>query len=107
MGGIMTEFVLVLSTTQVGDADWIARSLVEERLAACVNISQVKSHFIWEGKLSEEQEAMMIIKTESRLVDRLKSRIKELHSYQLPEIIVVPIVGGDEVYLHWIRESID
>jgi periplasmic divalent cation tolerance protein len=102
----MTEFVLVLSTAQVGGGDWIARSLVEEKLAACVNIARVRSYFIWDGKLSDENEDLMIIKTESRLVDRVKSRIKELHSYQLPEIIIIPILDGEENYLHWIRQAL-
>lgn len=99
----MTEFVLVLSTAQAGGGLLIAKSLLEEKLAACVNIAQVKSYFVWDGKLSDETEELMIIKTENRLIDRVKSRIKELHNYQIPEIIVIPILDGEENYLHWIR----
>ncbi len=100
------EFVVVLCTAPVGGADKIATSLVEERLAACVNVSQVKSYFTWEGKLSVDNEELMIIKTELRMVETLKKRIKELHSYQVPEILVIPVEEGDEAYLQWIKESI-
>ncbi len=102
----MTDFVVVLCTAPQGGSESIARALVEERLAACVNVSQVKSYFTWDGKLSSDQEELMIIKTERRMVEPLSSRIKELHSYQVPEIIVLPIVKGDEAYLRWITESV-
>ncbi len=102
----VTEFAVVLCTTPAGGAEKIALALVEERLAACVNVSQVKSYFTWEGKLSQDNEELMIIKTERRMIDPLKKRIKELHSYQLPEIIVLPIFDGDEAYLQWIRDSV-
>lgn len=97
---------MVLSTAPVGEADKIARALVEERLAACVNVSQVKSYFKWEGKLSADSEELMIIKTERRMIEPLKKRIKELHSYKVPEVIVLSISEGDEAYLRWIGESI-
>ncbi len=103
----MTEFaVVVLCTAPAGGAEKIARVLVDERLAACVNVSQVKSYFTWEGKPSQDNEELMIIKTERRMIEPLKKRIKELHSYQLPEIIVLPISDGDEAYLQWIRNSV-
>jgi periplasmic divalent cation tolerance protein len=79
---------------------------VEERLAACVNVSQVRSYFSWEGKSCDEIEELMTIKTEMKLTELLKVRIKELHRYELPEIIIIPIVGGDESYLQWIRKSV-
>jgi len=102
----MTGFVVVLCTAPVGGSETIARALVEERLAACVNVSQVKSYFTWEGKLSQDNEELMIIKTERRMIEPLEKRIKELHSYQVPEIIVLPIVKGDEAYLRWISDSV-
>ena len=101
-----TEFVIVLCTAPPGGSEKIAKALVEERLAACVNVSQVRSYFYWEGKSCDETEELMIIKTEVRLVERLKARIKELHSYELPEIIIVPIAGGDERSLQWISQSV-
>jgi len=102
----MTDFVVILSTAPEGDADEIASALVEESLAACVSISQVRSHFTWEGKIFKEIEDLMIIKTESNLVDRVRTRIKDLHSYELPEIIVLPIIGGDTGYLKWIEQAV-
>ncbi|MDD1753988.1 MAG: divalent-cation tolerance protein CutA [Methanotrichaceae archaeon] len=102
----MTDFVVILSTAPAGEVDRIARTLVEERLAACISISQVRSYFVWEGKLSEEIEDMMIIKTALDLEDKVKARIKDLHSYELPEVIVLPIIGGDEGYLKWIKQSV-
>jgi periplasmic divalent cation tolerance protein len=102
----VTEFAIVLCTAPAGGAEKIARALVEERLAACVNVSPVKSYFTWEGKLSLDSEELMIIKTEGRMIEPLKKRIKELHSYQIPEIIVLPIAEGDEAYLQWIRDLV-
>ncbi len=103
---LVTEFVVVLCTAPACGAEKIARPLVEERLAACVNVSQVRSYFTWEGKLSQNNEELMIIKTERRMIEPLKRRIKELHSYQLPEIIVLPIVEGDAAYMQWISDSV-
>lgn len=100
------EFAIILCTAPPGGSEKIAKALVEERLAACVNVSQVRSYFYWEGKSCDEPEELMIIKTVMKHVERLKSRIKELHSYELPEIIVVPIAAGDERYLQWIDQSV-
>jgi periplasmic divalent cation tolerance protein len=102
----MTEFAVVLCTAPLGESEKIARVLVMEKLAACVNVSQVRSYFVWEGKLSEDNEELMIIKTKSWKVEPLSKRIKELHSYEVPEIIVLPIVKGDEDYLRWIAKSV-
>ena len=101
-----TEFAIVLCTAPPGGSEKIAKALVEERLAACVNVSKVRSYFFWEGKSCDETEELMIIKTEVKLVERIKARIKELHSYDLPEIIIIPIVGGEDRYLQWIAQSI-
>ena len=102
----MTEFIILLCTAPPGGGDKIAKALVEEKLAACVNISQVRSYFFWKGRISDEREELMIIKTEKSLEDKIMARIKELHSYELPEIITIPIAGGDERYLAWIDGSV-
>lgn len=102
----MVDYVVVLCTVPPGGSEKIARALVKERIAACVNVSQVKSYFSWQDNLSSEDEEMMIIKTEDRLAEMVRSRIKELHSYELPEIIVLPISKGDEDYLRWISDSV-
>ena len=106
MGEAVTEFVVVLCTAPADGAKIFARALVQERLAACVNIMPVRSYFVWKGELAEESEDLMIIKTAASVVKLLKSRIKELHSYQVPEIIVLPIQEGYQPYLAWIAESV-
>lgn len=84
----------------------IARALVEERLAACVNLLPgVASFYRWEGKVEEASEMLLIIKTGVSRFDVLKKRIQELHPYDLPEIIALPIIHGDRGYLNWITES--
>ncbi len=105
-GSDANSFRVALCTAAPGDADRIARVLVEERLAACVNIIPVRSCYLWEGKLNLEGEELLIIKTEQRMIEQLMSRINELHSYRVPEIIVLPIVDGYHAYLHWIAQSL-
>ena len=102
----MTDNVIILCTAPPGDSKKISKVLVEERLAACVNVSPVKSYYIWEGKLSEDDEELMIIKTTHEASQNVKARILELHSYKLPEIIIIPIAGGEERYLQWIDQSV-
>lgn len=85
----------------------IATTLVEERLAACVNrISRMSSTYRWEGKVRTETEALLLIKTAHRLLDPLSRRIQELHPYELPEVIALPIDGGSERYLAWLGQSV-
>jgi periplasmic divalent cation tolerance protein len=102
----MSEFVVVLCTTALAEADRLAKTLVEERLAACVNIAPVRSYYIWEDKLNEDKEELMIIKTKKVMVERLQERILELHSYKVPEIIVLSIIEGYPAYLSWMAGSV-
>jgi periplasmic divalent cation tolerance protein len=102
----VTELAVVLCTAPVGEAEDIAKALAEERLAACVNVAAVRSYFIWEEKLCKDLEELLIIKTKQGMVERLMARIRELHSYQLPEMIMLKISGGDERYLQWIAQSV-
>lgn len=100
-------YSVLLCTASTNEAEKIARTLVEEKLSACVNITpEVNSYFRWEGKVTKEKEAMLIIKMETRKVEEVIKRIKELHSYQVPEIIALPIIAGSEEYLAWIKESL-
>ena len=99
-------FVVVLCTTTIDESEIIARALVEEGLSACVNIApEVTSVFRWEGNLEREREALLIIKTQSEKMDQIVERIKGLHSYEVPEIIALPIIGGNEEYLNWVWRS--
>ena len=84
----------------------IANALVEGRLAACVNlISPIRSIYRWEGKIWDEKEWLLIIKTEKHRFEELEKRVKFLHSYSVPEIISLPVEEGSSAYLNWIREN--
>lgn len=101
----LPEFVVVFCTASPGEAEPLAKALVDSRLAACVNVADVQSCFWWEGAVSREAERLLVIKTQHRLLDPLIERIRELHSYDLPEIIAMPIIGGYAPYLDWMREE--
>lgn len=83
----------------------ISNALVEERLAACVNlISPVRSIYRWEEKICDEKEWLLIIKTQRKRFQEIETRVKSLHSYSVPEIISLPIVEGSSSYLNWLVE---
>ena len=83
----------------------IAHALIEERLAACVNIvSPIRSIYRWEGKIWDEKEWLLIIKTQTARFEDVEKRVKSLHSYSLPEIVALPIINGSSSYLNWLRE---
>ena len=83
----------------------IANALVEEHLAACVNlVSPVRSIYRWEGKIWDEKEWLLIIKTQKQRFEELEKKVKSLHSYSVPEIISLPIVEGSSSYLNWLEE---
>lgn len=85
------------------NANLIANALVEENLAACVNIlPQVTSIYKWEGIVQNDNELMLIIKTQENKFPQIEAKIKEMHEYTLPEIIAIPIVAGSEEYQNWI-----
>ena len=84
----------------------IARSLIETRLAACVNlVGGVRSIYSWQGKIEDDREVLMIAKTQRRLFPQLSEKVKELHTYSVPEIVALPIVEGSRSYLDWLREA--
>jgi periplasmic divalent cation tolerance protein len=102
----MTNAVVIFTTCASEEEGLaIARALVEESLAACVNmISPVRSIYRWKGKICDEKEWLLIIKTGRERFAALETRIKSLHSYSVPEIICLPIVEGSLVYLEWLEE---
>ena len=108
VGGIVTDKVVVLVTAASRDeCKKIARHLVENRLAACVNISQpIESVYRWEGQIAEEGEYLLIIKTTAEAFLRVRDAILKLHSYELPECILLSMEAGSEDYLKWIEESV-
>jgi len=100
----MERCVVVLSTAgSTEQAETIARALVERRLAACVQVvPEACSTFRWEGEVRTESEAVLWIKTRAALASAVGRAIRELHTYEVPEIVVLPIEGGDPEYLAWI-----
>src|SRR4030066_1283743 len=105
----MPNFIVVLVTCgSEEEALKISRSLVEERLAACVNlISPVRSIYRWEGKIWDEKEWLLMIKTQRKRFKEIETKVKSLHSYSVPEIIALPIIAGSSSYLDWLAEMTD
>ena len=100
------EIILLITASSEDEAVKIGSALVGERLAACVNIVPgVRSLFFWEGKTQDERELLLISKSRQPLLDRIIARVKSLHSYAVPEIIALPVVGGSEDYLGWLRDA--
>ena len=96
-----------VTVKEVEEARKIAKSVVKRRLAACVNIlPEVESYFWWKDKLEAEKEIILFIKTKAALLPELIKSVKRLHSYSLPEIIAVPIIGGSRDYLEWMDSEV-
>jgi len=104
-----TEYITVFITAPTEEeAAGIGHTIVEERLAACVNIIRtVRSIYRWQGAVEDEQEVLMIVKTKKSLFKRLQARVKELHSYAVPEIIGLPVIEGSKEYLDWLGQETD
>ncbi len=99
----MKATVVLTTAGSAGEASRIAEVLVEEKLAACVNVvGPIKSVFRWRRKTEKQREWLLFIKTRAGCVPRITRRIKEIHSYDLPEVIALPVVGGLDPYLRWI-----
>ena len=103
----MNNYIIVLSTCNSTDiASLIAETLVSNKLAACVNIVKgIESVYQWQGKIEHDHEHLLIIKTRQSLFQQVQSAIQELHNYELPEIIAVPIDTGEKNYLNWIQSA--
>lgn len=103
----MAEEIIILVTASSDEEGLkIAKSLVEEHLAACVNIvPQIRSVFFWEGKTQDSRETLLICKSRRPLFERVMERVKALHSYTVPEIIALPISAGSREYLDWLGEN--
>ena len=105
----MTEMLMVFVTCEDGEqAEDIASKIVGEQLAACVNVLPgVRSCYVWEGKLTWSEEILLIMKTTRGAFERLKVRVSELHSYDVPEIVGVGVEAVSEKYEKWVRGSVD
>ena len=104
----MTDKIVVLVTgSNARECARIARHLLERRLIACANlVPQVRSLYTWEGKIADEKECLMVLKSSRERFPELQAEIEKLHSYSVPEIIALPIVEGSPNYLNWIAESV-
>jgi periplasmic divalent cation tolerance protein len=103
----MTDARIILTTAgSQEEAAKIAHALVERRLAACVNIvPRIESVYRWQGKVETTQEWLLLIKTQAELFERVRDAVKELHSYDLPECVMLEVAAGTKEYLDWIAEN--
>ena len=105
----MTDGTLIVLSTAptVEEAASIGRRLVEEHLAACVTVLPgARSVFFWEGRVQEADEALLVIKTRSERYDDLERRIRDLHSYSVPEVLALRVASGSTAYTAWVRETV-
>jgi periplasmic divalent cation tolerance protein len=104
----MTDKIVVLSTcASAQEAELIARRLLDKRLAACVNILPgVRSFYRWKGAIEDDKEILLVIKSSRALFAELRAEIEKLHSYEVPEVIAIPLVDGSERYLAWLDREL-
>ena len=102
-------YILVYITTSGKDESKnIGYTLVEEKLAACVNIiPSIESIYLWKGKIEEDNESILIAKTKAENIDKIIKRVKEIHSYETPAILAIPIIEGSKDYLEYINDELD
>lgn len=99
----MSHITVLLTVSTEKEADKIVRQLLNQHLIACANtLSPVKSQYWWKDRIEETSETLVIMKTQEKLFDRLAQAIKQLHSYEVPEILALPIIKGAEPYLKWL-----
>ena len=107
-GRNMSYNIVIMTASSREEAVKIVRTLLEERLIACANIMDpVSSFFWWQGKIEEEKEALVIMKSHENLFKKLSKRVTELHSYDVPEILALPIVEGSQSYLDWMKACLE
>jgi periplasmic divalent cation tolerance protein len=98
--------VVLVTASSVAEAETLAKDLVASRLVACTNIIEgIRSLFHWQGRVQEEKEVLLIMKSRGDLFARIEKRVRTLHSYEVPEVISVPIRQGSAPYLAWLREE--
>jgi periplasmic divalent cation tolerance protein len=103
--GEPAEYGVMLTTTPTRDeAAKIAKLLIDEKLAACVQLMPIESFYVWEGTTQNEPEILLLIKTRAALFDQAIARIKQVHSYTVPEIVAMPFAAGFAGYLNWIGD---
>jgi len=104
----MPYLIVFMTASNREEAVKIVRTMLEERLIACGNlVESVSSLFWWKGKIEEEKEVLVIMKSDEKLFKKLSKRVKELHSYDVPEILALPIVDGSPSYLDWLKGCLE
>jgi periplasmic divalent cation tolerance protein len=104
---MIDNIVVFITTAGAEEAQRIADILLNERKAACINIvPKVSSRFWWQGKLESAEESLLIVKTKASVLDEIVSLVKKHHGYDVPEIIALPIIGGNEDYLAWVSKEV-
>ncbi len=101
-----SNIVLFITTEDEEEAKRISRVLLEKKKAACVNILTADSHFWWEGNIESAQESLLIVKSKASLLSEIVDLVRKAHSYEVPEIIALPIIGGNQDYLNWINDNV-
>ncbi len=103
----MNDYIVIyITTSSINEAKKIGSALVKEKLVACSNIiSPISSIYSWQGKICDDKEALMILKTKRILFKQIVKRVEKIHSYDVPEIIALPIIDGSDKYLSWINEE--
>jgi len=103
-----SKIVILITTGSEEEAHRIADQLLNQRKAACVNIMpKIDSLFWWQGKLDSAQESLLVIKTKASKLKEITELVKKVHSYEVPEVIALPIVGGNEDYLKWLDTTLE
>ncbi|HMK15898.1 MAG TPA: divalent-cation tolerance protein CutA [Methanomicrobiales archaeon] len=96
------KVIIILSTVPADEGARIAETLVSERLVACVNAIPVRSCYRWKGEICTDREELLVMKTRESLYPRVMERLREIHPYEIPEILAVPVLGGFRPYLEWV-----
>jgi len=103
----MAPIIVFVTATSKGEARRIVKNLLEKRLIACANIlDPVESHFWWQGKIDKANEVLVLLKSDQKLFTKLSKAIKEMHSYDIPEILAMPILEGFPPYLEWLNTAL-
>ncbi len=102
------KYIVVLVTTaSKKEAEEISQHLLEQKLIACANIiGPMISHFHWSGKTEQAEEFLILMKSKIGLFEKISSKVKELHSYEIPEVLALPILAGSDLYLKWLDSSL-
>ncbi|MGC9068022.1 MAG: divalent-cation tolerance protein CutA [Thermoprotei archaeon] len=103
----MQPIVVFITCSNLFEGQRITKILIENKLAACVNlVKDIKSVYWWKGNIETSNEVLLIVKSDAKILNKLIEVVKSNHSYTVPEIIAIPIIGGNQDYLKWISESI-